>query len=302
MVRNMSARLTREQEYELGTIIQDALKAKATLESGDYSSKDESQLKIKAESYNAAQNRLFEANQALVVKCAINQQNKFPSSLDRDDLIQEGYFGLLKAIDKYDPKRGNKFSTVAYPWIMQSITRGVNKTHRMVRLPENRISNYTQMNELARTVGKDIYDSEVIELIKAELDLTQKEIDSILNAAGSHASLNKPIGYDEGGSQKELQDFVGEVNSVESSESIAMKDSMKRLLVETLGTLEELEAAVILADFGFENDNGELLKPKNVREYYRINQKTYRETLNSALNKMSTKMGHTGLKFNDFVE
>src|SRR5699024_695539 len=119
------------------------------------------------------------------------------------DCIQEGLSGLIIAARKYDPEHSkgrNKFSTMAHPWIGQAISRGVNSTAKLVRLPENRVIDYSkiiQVEQHIQTNNLDLSAEELEQEIIKATGLTREYIYAIRNASASHYSLNRTVGDEE---------------------------------------------------------------------------------------------------------
>lgn len=141
--------LSKEEELELGRIIQRHFKAKDELELGENLTPERvSELEGLVQEGKDAVEQLVKANMGLVYERAKIFKRNYPRAPEEEDLVQEGMTGLMTAVQKYDPERGNKFSTVAYFWIAQAVGRGVNKTGRLVRLPENRINEYSRITKI----------------------------------------------------------------------------------------------------------------------------------------------------------
>lgn len=291
--------LTREEEYALGAKVQAGLEAKARSENNETPEPGDSRLLA---DYEEAFATFFDRNQGLVISLANAAHRRYPTSLEIQDLVQEGSIGLMTAIKKYDPSRGNKFSTVAFRWINQAISRGVNKTHRLVRLPENRIADFTKMNRIHEEFeDTDVTSAELDEVIRERLGLTDREISDIRAAASSPASLNKTVGTDSDGT-KTLMDYVGDLQTTVSSEEEAINSDIASFLSTSLASLPELNRAVVTAQFGLPFEDQETRKPKQVREIYKINQDKYREVLSSSIESLREDLSGNGFTFSDLSE
>lgn len=159
--------LTKEEELELGTKIQRYYKAQEILDSEDNISVEEKAvLEKEVKEGLEAVDVLVKANMGLVYDRARVFKSKYPAWPEYEDLVQDGMAGLMVAVKKYDPSRGNKFSTVAFNWISQSIIREAKKTGRLVRLPENRIQDYSHVLKLINTLDTDkLSPAEVDEIV-----------------------------------------------------------------------------------------------------------------------------------------
>lgn len=307
----MAKTLSREEEFILGTRIQKGLEAKRILENGVEDSGEEISdekrrlYELRRSDYSKARDEFVENNIQLVKKCANYYWRHYPIvSLEYEDLVQEGLFGLFSAIDKFDPSKGNKFSTLAWPWVNQSINRGINKTNRLVRLPENRVTDFIKMNNTAKEMGKPLNDESVIAEIKRRFGYTDDDVYSIRNAAGEPVSLNQKVSADEGDS-KELGDYVMSGTS-ESSETSHYRSYMRSMMRESLNSLTPFERDFVLAEFGFESPLYDVNKPKlsrakRVREHYGMTREQYFENSKSAIEKMKRFMEFRNLTYEDIA-
>ena len=294
--------LTKERELELGVIIQQRLVALSELQSPDISEEDTLLLEAQVAEGNTAIEELVKANMGLVYDRARNFKNKFPGAPDLEDLVSMGCMGLMTAVHKYDPKRGNKFSTLAYYWISQAIGRETNKTSRLVRLPENRISDYTRMNQVKSKYEESaIGASELDRKITSELGLTRTEILNIRNAASTHSSLNRPVGSKDDGSAKELMDLIGEQNAVNGTEYMVTANECFNLLRDEMELLAPLSRRVLAAQFSLPVD-GEYSTPQEVRTAYGLSSSRFRRVLQEGLEELKRGLAAKDLFLGDFLE
>lgn len=304
--------LSKEQELELGTLIQKSARARAAREAAvgaesfevDGVTVSAKELAKIIRSGDRALNTLFQNNMNLVRSRAGVFQKKHPNSfLDREDLEQEGYLGMLRALEKYDPNLGNKFSTVAYYWIEQGIARSASKTGRLVRLPENREQDYFGIMKIrALYEGSGLTPKEIDEIAMSELKLSTVDFQNILHAAQGHTSLSRPIGNSDDGGAKELIDFVGDQNAEDSSEETVMRDGMRSILFDKLGTLSELEREVIVASFLIDNVSEKRSSTKDIREKYDLTPQRFKRVLTNGLTKLKKELEGLDISFSDFLE
>ena len=294
--------LTKERELELGVLIQNRAAALPLLEKARKGSKRHGELTATVATGEAAIEELVKANLGLVYDRARIFKSKFPGAPDLEDLIQEGMTGLMTAVHKYDPARGNKFSTVAYYWIAQSIGRGVNKTGRLVRLPENRIADYSKMTAvISKYEEENLSGSQLDQKIKDEVGLSQTEITNIRNAANWHTSLNKRIGSAGDSGSRELMDVIGESNAVTGPEYSVATSECFRILTDSIAHLGPVQQEVVASHFSLEL-NGQYLVAQEVREKHDLSTSRYRRLLTEGLDELKASLAARDLQLADFLE
>lgn len=304
----MANHLTKEEELTLGALVQKSLRAKALKESSENSSYelDGETLTVAGidtviSAGERAKNKLVESNTALVWSQARKFKNKFPSAPELEDLAQEGFAGLVRAIEKYDPERGNKLSTVAYYWIDQAINRSTNNTGRLIRLPENRIADFVDINRIrARYEDSDLTTEQVDAIAMKELKLTPEKFHNIITAGAIPISLNRPVAFD-GGESKELMDFVSEDNASASLEETVTGDLMIEILYEKVDTLSEMEKDVVASSFLMGDVVTKRASMAEVRERYNLTPQKFKRVLNGALTKVRVELEKLDISFEDFM-
>jgi RNA polymerase primary sigma factor len=235
--------LTKDDEIFLSQQIEQGNDAKERLDAnGELSPAEKAQLENLVAEGAAAKERFVNANLRLVVSIA----KKIGGNHELLDLIQEGNLGLIHAVDKFEWRKGYKFSTYATWWIRQAMSRGMANGSRTIRLPVHVGDRVTKVLRAAIEIeGRTGHEPSVEELSDAT-GLRPDEVDAVLSVPVSAASLNKPVGDREG---SELGDFI----ATESGDP-TFEDAVDPLVMEAIAaavdTLPELEAEVVRLRFG----------------------------------------------------
>jgi RNA polymerase primary sigma factor len=245
--------LTREQEVELASRVKQGRDAQRQLMGNGHDPQERAGLKSIIEQGEEARRHLIQANTRLVVSIAKKYTGYGVPFLD---LIQEGNMGLIRAVDKFDHRRGTKLSTYATWWIQQSISRALSEQGRTIRIPIHMGDRIRKVYKAAQRLEQEQGHKPTPEEIAEEMYLDPSKVQWMMTASRQPISLEKPVGEDE---QSELQHFIEDEQAPAPSD-VASQHWLADEMEEALTTLTPREAYILRLRFGLQDGYSYTLK------------------------------------------
>lgn len=276
--------LNAEEELTLAQEIvanQEALaEVQEKLASEDLTNSERVKLEVKAAKLSKPKDKMAEANMRLVVSIAKRYSGR---GLDFLDLIQEGNTGLLRAVEKFDPDKGFKFSTYATWWIRQAITRAIADQARVIRIPVHMVETINKLLRTQRRMTQDLNREPTIEELAKELEMEPEKVEYVIKIKQDIQSLDAGVGRDGEDEDSVLQDFIEDEDSATPEES-ATTQLLKEQVQSVLSTLSDREQKIVRMRFGL--DNGKSHTLEEVGQEFAVTRERIRQIEAKALAKL----------------
>jgi RNA polymerase primary sigma factor len=276
--------LTSEEELALAQEIvanRDELEEVTTkIKDGEATAAELAKLKARSVKLSKPKDKMAEANMRLVVSIAKRYSGR---GLDFLDLIQEGNTGLLRAVEKFDPDKGFKFSTYATWWIRQAITRAIADQARTIRIPVHMVETINKLLRTQRRMTQELNREPTIEELAKELEMEPEKVEYVIKIKQDITSLDAGVGRDGEDEDSTLSDFIEDEEN-ERPEDSATKQLLKEQVQSVLSTLSDREQKIIKMRFGLENGKSHTLE--EVGQEFAVTRERIRQIEAKALAKL----------------
>lgn len=269
--------LTPEEETTLAKRLERGRRAQRLLAKGGYTEEEAARLRREVAQGQQARDHLIRANTRLVVSIAKKYMGQ---GVPFSDLIQEGNLGLMKAVEKFDYRRGYKFSTYATWWIRQAITRALADQGRTIRVPVHMSDRLRKLHQVSRQLEQVWGRKPTPEELAAELELEPAKVRWMLRVSRHPVSLERPVGEEE---DSELGNFIEDVDAPTPPE-VAYHHMLQEKIEEVLATLTPREARILRLRFGLQNGRSYTLE--EVGKKFGLTRERIRQIEGQALRKL----------------
>jgi RNA polymerase primary sigma factor len=269
--------LTREEEVYLGHQWQTAREAEQRLALNGHDEAERERLQREIAQGYAARDHLIKANTRLVISIAKRYQGQ---GLPFQDLIQEGNLGLMRAVDKFDPDLGYKFSTYATWWIRQAVTRALADQGRTIRLPVHMADSIRRLHRTIHELEQESGRSPTVEEIADEMEIDTRRVQWMMRVARQPLSLETPVGEEQ---DSELGYFIEDEEAPAPAEETD-HSLLRETLEELIDTLDPREARILRLRFGFQDGSAYTLE--EVGEKFGLTRERVRQIEQRALQRL----------------
>ncbi len=283
--------LTADEELFLAQTMENGEEAKEKIQNKRLGDKKRKELQGQINAGEGAKHKLCEANLRLVVSIAKRYVGRGMQFLD---LIQEGNLGLIKAVDKFDWRKGFKFSTYATWWIRQAITRSIADQARTIRIPVHMVETINKQIRITHQLLQELGRDPTPEEVAAEMEIPVEKVREISKIAQQPVSLETPIGEEE---DSHLGDFIPDEDVPSPADSAAFS-MLRDQLNEVLNTLTEREQQVLRLRFGL--DDGRQRTLEEVGQQFQVTRERIRQIEAKALRKL--RHPNRSKKLKDYLE